>query len=119
MDEVFKTADKMDSVAFSAFLAEDVKFRFSNNDVWTGRQSVVDGLNYLFSKIDGLRHEIKGVYKAGESYAIESIANYTMKDGKVISLPAVSVLKYMGELIGDYRIYMDISPVKTYGERKS
>jgi hypothetical protein len=37
-----------------------------------------------------------------------------MKDGKIISLPVVSVLKYRGNLIEDYRIYMDISPVMTY-----
>ena len=113
--KVFKIADGMDAVAFSELLTTDVKFRFSNNDVWTGREAVVSGLNYLFSKINGLKHDIKGIYVQGEGYAVEAIANYTMKDGKNISLPVVSVLKYRGNGIEDYRIYMDISPVMTYG----
>ena len=113
--KVFKIADGMDAVAFSELLTTDVKFRFSNNDVWTGREAVVSGLNYLFSKINGLKHDIKGIYVQGEGYAVEAIANYAMKDGKNISLPVVSVLKYRGNGIEDYRIYMDISPVMTYG----
>lgn len=113
--EVFETADKMDAVAFSLFLTEDVKFRFSNSDVWTGREAVITGLNYLFSKINGLKHDIKAIYAKDEGYAVEAIANYTMKDGKNISLPVVSILKYRGDMIEDYRIYMDISPVMTYG----
>ncbi len=117
IEEVFKTADSMNSVAFSELLTKEVKFRFSNGDLWTGRKSVVDGLNYLFSKIVSLRHDIKGVYKDGDSFAVEAIANYTMIDGKIISLPVVSVLKYNGNLIDDYRIYMDITPVMTYGTK--
>ena len=115
VEEVFRAADKMNAVAFSEFMTADVKFRFSNNDLWTGRDAVVSGLNYLFSKINGLRHDIKGVYVQGNGYAVEAVANYTMKDGKVISLPVVSVLKYRENMIEDYRIYMDISPVMTYG----
>ncbi len=115
VEEVFKVADRMNATTFSELLTTDVKFRFSNNDLWTGREAVVNGLNYLFSRINGLRHDVVGIYSKGEGYAVEAIANYTMKDGKIISLPAVSVLKYKGDMIEDYRIYMDISPVMTYG----
>ena len=112
--KVFKIADEMNAVAFSNQLTDDVEFRFSNNDVWRGKEAVIKGLNYLFSKISGLRHDIKGIYSSGDSYAVEATANYTMKDGKVISLPVVSVLRYSKGLINVYRIYMDISPVLTY-----
>ncbi|MEM0134345.1 MAG: nuclear transport factor 2 family protein [Thermoplasmatales archaeon] len=114
VSEVMKVADEMNAIAFSKLLTEDVKFRFSNGDLSTGRDSVVEGLNYLFSKIRGLRHDIIGIYESKEGYAVEAVANYTMKDEKVISLPVVSVMKYRGDLIEDYRIYMDISPVMSY-----
>ncbi len=115
VENVFKVADQMNAAAFSELLTTDVKFRFSNEDPVTGMEAVVSGLNDLFSKINGLRHEIKGVYVQGEGYAVEATASYTMKDGKKISLPVVSILKYRGDMIEDYRIYMDISPVMTYG----
>ncbi len=118
VEKVFKIADQMNAVAFSELLSTDAKFKFSNGDLTTGREPVVTNLNYLFSKIDGLKHDIKGIYTRDEEYAVEAIANYTMKDGKIISLPAVSVLKYRGNMIEDHRIYMDISPVMTYGNPK-
>ena len=114
LSKVFKVADGMNAIAFSELLTTDVKFRFSNNDLGIGKNAVVSGLNFLFSKINGLRHDLKGTYVDEQGYAVEAIANYTMKDGKIISLPVVSVLKYRGNLIEDYRIYMDISPVMTY-----
>ncbi len=114
LNEVFKVADTMDAIAFSKLLTKDVRFRFSNNDVWTGRGAVISGLNYLFSRIIGLKHNITGVYSNNEGYAVEALAKYTMKDAKAITLPVVSVLKYEGNLIKDYRIYMDISPVMNY-----
>jgi ketosteroid isomerase-like protein len=112
--KVFKIADEMNATSFSNLLTDDVEFRFSNNDVWRGKEPVVTGLNYLFSKINGLRHDITGIYSNGKSYAVEATANYTMKDGKIIALPAVSVIRYRKDLIDVYRIYMDISPVLTY-----
>jgi ketosteroid isomerase-like protein len=115
IEEVFKVADRMDAVAFSELLTADVTFRFANSDLWKGREAVVDGLNYLFSKISGLKHDLKGIYVKGNGYAVEAVANYRMKDGNLISLPVVSVLKYKGNLIEDYRIYIDISPVMNYG----
>ena len=114
LSKVFKIADGMNAIAFSELLTTDVKFRFSNNDLGIGKNAVVSGLNFLFSKINGLKHDLKGTYADGQGYAVEAIANYTMKVGKIISLPVVSVLKYRGDLIEDYRIYMDISPVMTY-----
>jgi ketosteroid isomerase-like protein len=117
VEGVLKVADQMNAVAFSELLTTDVKFRFANNDLWTGRDAVVSGLDYLFSKITALKHDLKGIYVKGRGYAVEAIANYKMKDGKLISLPVVSVMKYRGNLIEDYRIYMDISPVMTYDSK--
>lgn len=107
----------MDAPAFAGLLTTDAKFKFSNGDLTTGREAVVVNLNYLFSKIAGLRHEVTGIYVRRDAFAVETTVNYTMKDGKVIPLPAVSVMKFRGDLIEDYRIYMDISPVMTYGSK--
>ena len=112
--EVMKVADRMDAVSFSDLMTEDVKFRFSNGNLSTGRAAVVTGLNHLFSKITALKHDVTGIYENKDGYAVEAVANYMMKDGKVISLPVVSVMKYRRDKIYDYRIYMDISPVMTY-----
>lgn len=112
--EVLKIADRMDAVSFSDLMIDGVKFRFSNGNVTNGKAAVVSGLNYLFSKTTALRHDVTGIYENNEGYAVEAVANYTMKDGKVISLPVVSVMKYTGDKIYDYRIYMDVSPVMTY-----
>ncbi|MGC8561804.1 MAG: nuclear transport factor 2 family protein [Thermoplasmata archaeon] len=114
VSEVLKVADQMNAVSFSDLMTDDVKFMFSNGNLSTGRDAVVTGLNYLFSKISALRHDVTGIFENKEGYAVEAVANYTMKDGNVISLPVVSVMKYRGSKIYDYRIYMDISPIMTY-----
>jgi limonene-1,2-epoxide hydrolase len=36
--------------------------------------------------------------------------HYTMRDGAVVSLPATSILRWRGDRVHEWRIYMDVGP---------
>jgi len=66
--------------------------------------------------IAGLTHEVTGVWSGRwEGAAVKSIGavvTYTRKDGTVTRpLPVTSTLRMRGDLIKDYRIFMDVSPL--------
>ena len=73
----------------------------------------------FFSTIKGLRHEVVGVregeWAQGAIYSVETEVTYTRTDDEVVSLPATSTMRMCGDLIQDWRIFADISPV--YEER--
>ena len=47
----------------------------------------------------------------GAATIVESTVTYTRKDGSTISLPVVTIYRGEGELIDDYRIFMDVAPL--------
>ena len=47
----------------------------------------------------------------GPATIVEAVVTYTRKDGSTISLPVVTIYRTAGELIDDYRIFMDVAPL--------
>ena len=116
---VFETIDEMKADEYASFFAEDASFRFGNAEPIVGRQTIRDAMVVFFSTIKGLRHEVVGVWEGewaqGDVYSVETEVTYTRTDDAVVSLPATSTMRMCGDLIQDWRIFADVSPV--YEER--
>jgi len=56
-----------------------------------------------------LRHHIQGVWKQSNIMICEGEVTYTRLNGSDLTLPFVDIIRMKGDLIADYRIYMDIS----------
>ena len=114
--DLFATIDRMDAAGFAKVFAEDATFRFGNSEPVLGRQDLEQAVAGFFSVIDGLTHQIIGVWtvlgKGGDVTSVESDVTYTRKDGGVVGpLPAMTTIRLQGDEIQDYRIFMDVSPV--------
>jgi ketosteroid isomerase-like protein len=114
--DLFATIDRMDSTGFAKAFAEDATFRFGNLEPAVGRQELEQAVAGFFSTVDGLTHEITGVWtgrwEGGDVTSVESGVTYTRKDGGVVGpLPATTTIRLHGDEIQDYRIFMDIGPV--------
>jgi len=111
VDRLFKSIDQMDADEFSSFLTEDGVFTFGNAEPVRGRQAVRDAVAGFFSSIAGLHHHDATTWDADEVVVTEGRSTYTRHDGGVVEVPFVNVYRMEGDLIRDYRIYIDISPV--------
>src|SRR5207249_11722561 len=67
---------------------------------------------------EGSRYDPSGGRSSSASFtgaavqSIEAVVTYTRKDGTVTRpLPVTSTLRMRGDLIKDYRIFMDVSPL--------
>ncbi len=116
---MFATVDRMDPDDVANCFTEDGSFRFGNAEPVVGRSAIREGLGVFFSTIDGLRHDIKGIlsgkWEQGEVYSVEAEVAYTRKDGSEVKLPVMSVLRMKGDLVEDWRVFVDISPVYAEG----
>ncbi|MEA2564875.1 MAG: hypothetical protein QOD49_52, partial [Actinomycetota bacterium] len=60
------------------------------------------------------RHEIHDIWHAAEDADVliaRMTVHYTRLDGSSIGLPCCNIFRMRGDLIADYRVYMDINPV--------
>jgi len=108
---LFADIDSMDPDAFAKYLADDVSFRFGNSDAVVGRENVRDTWAGFCEGIDGVSHEIVEQWEQGAATIVEATVTYTRKDASTISLPVVTIYRGQGELIEDYRIFMDVAPL--------
>jgi ketosteroid isomerase-like protein len=109
--EVFADVDRMDAKAFASHLAEDCLLRFGNAEELVGRDAIEESIAGFFTTINGISHQIVDQWDVDDTTIIRLEATYTRKDDSQVTLPAVAVWRRGGDLIDDYRIYVDLTPV--------
>jgi ketosteroid isomerase-like protein len=108
---IFADIDAFAPDKFVAHLTPDAKFRFANADPVTGREAVKEAVAGFFSSIDGLTHHILNVYESGETVIAQIDVEYRRKDGKSVTVPNADILVFDGDLVRDWQIYIDVTPV--------
>jgi len=109
--DVYKTIDTMSGTRFAEFLTSDGTFVFGNADPVSGREAVAAYVDHFFSVIAGIRHDVQDVWVAGDCVISRFKVTYTRKQGDQMTFPGVNVWRMHGDLIADYRIYLDNTPL--------
>lgn len=109
--DLFADIDSMQPDAFARHLAADVSFRFGNADPVHGRDAVRDVWAGFCETVDGVRHTIVEQFESGDAVIAESDVTYTRKDGALVTVPVVTIYRGAGELIEDYRVFIDLAPL--------
>jgi hypothetical protein len=114
--DLFDAVDALDARAFAERFTEDGTFRFGNAPAVAGRQRIEESVAAFFSAIGGLKHNIVGVWsgawESGAVTSVETTVTYRRKDATVTdAIPVTSTLRMRGDLIADFRVFADISPV--------
>ena len=110
-DGLFAAIDANDAAAFVAYLTDNAVFRFGSAPPVSGRAAIEGAVGGFFDTIDGCSHRVTNVFGNGSTQLCEGDVTYRRHDGSEITLPFADVFEYDGELIAQYKIYMDISPL--------
>jgi ketosteroid isomerase-like protein len=108
---IFADIDAFDPDKFVAHLTDDVIFRFANADPAVGKAAVREAVAGFFSSIDGLTHHILNVFDAGDVSIAQIDVEYVRKDGKHVTVPNADILVFDGDLVSNWQIYIDVTPV--------
>jgi ketosteroid isomerase-like protein len=108
---LFAAIDSNDATAFVGFLTDDAVFRFGSAPAVQGRAAIHNAVAGFFSSIAGCAHAVNTSIRDGETLVCEGEVTYRRHNGSEITLPFADVLEYDGDLIANYKIYMDISPL--------
>ena len=111
VNNLFAATDLMDADGFVSFLSEDANFRFGNAPIVSGKENIRNTVSAFFSNLQGLRHNILGIWRQGDTVICEGEVTYTRRNESKITLPFADIFRMKGKLIADYRIFMDISPL--------
>lgn len=109
--KLFASIDAMDTEGFLGFIRDDATFRFGSSPAVTGHAEIRAAVEGFFASFAALRHDLHQVIADGDAVACEGEVTYTRHDGGTITLPFANIFKVDGELILQYRVYIDIAPL--------
>jgi phage head maturation protease len=76
-----------------------------------GRDAIEQAIAGFFSTIKGLSHHIVEQWDVDDTTIVQTEATYTRLDDRRVTVPAITVYRRGGDLIDEYRIFVDLSPV--------
>ena len=112
--DVFATMDAGDVDAMVAHMTDDVSTQFGNQPEVCGKNAFRALFKQVGQAIKGLRHEVLDLWHTVEDFDIWVVrlnVTYQLPDGSTVTLPCCNVFRMRGDLICEYRVYMDIGPV--------
>ena len=111
---MFAAGDRGDVDGLLGFLTDDVVLVFGNAEPVKGKDAIKAQAGDFTSSLKGVRHEIHDIWQAAEDADVvisRMTVHYTRLDDSVVRVPCVNILRLSGDLVADYRIYIDVSPV--------
>lgn len=111
LDGLFDAIDAKDTDAFLAYLTGDGVFQYGSAPAARGRDEVRAAVDGFFASIEGLKHELTNVFPGDGATACEGRVTYRRLDGSEITLPFCNVFVFDGDLVAEYRVYIDIAPL--------
>lgn len=111
LEGLFAAIDAKDTEAFLGYLTANGVFKYGSAAPARGREQVRAAVDGFFASIDGLRHELTNVFPGDGAIACEGQVTYRRLDGSEVTLPFCNVFILDGDLVTEYRVYIDSSPL--------
>ncbi|MBK8981145.1 MAG: nuclear transport factor 2 family protein [Ignavibacteria bacterium] len=111
IQRVMDSIDKMDAKTFSEFITEDGVFKYANNEPVKGRENIKNYVDGFFKMIRSGKHNIINLWDNGDSIVWQGEVTYTRHDEKEMTFPFVNVFYMKGDMITDYLIHIDNTPL--------
>lgn len=106
--------DDVDHMRMDEWVArhtDDIVVTFGNNPPARGKEQIAENIGYLWSTIDGLKHNFVNTFEVDGTTILELKVDYTRKDGDLVTVPCTTIIHRTGELVDSMRIYIDLAPV--------
>jgi ketosteroid isomerase-like protein len=111
IDDLFRAIDAKDVDGLLAHLAPEATQRFGNQETLHGHEQIRAANEGFFGAIDSLRHEVTGFWEWDDTIVVRLDASYTRLDGLTVTVPAASILRVPDDLIVEYQVFADMTPV--------
>lgn len=111
LSQILETVDAKDAQAFSSYLTDDAVFRYGSQDSVKGREAVRDYVGGFFGTIAASEHRVIETWDGDGSLVCRGEVTYTKLDGARVSVPFTNVFKLEGDLIREYLVYVDPTPL--------
>jgi hypothetical protein len=107
----YEVVDAMDLEAFKAMHGKNARVVFANFPAAEGPDQIAGAIGHFWSTIRSMKHRFINRWDLPQETILEAAVSYTRKDGQVVTIPCVSILRPDGEQVGELRVFIDVAPI--------
>ena len=111
LTRLFATVDSKNATDFAEYFTEQGRFVYGSSEPVEGKQAICAYVEGFFGSLESIKHTIFDAWVIADKIFVELEVTYGLKDGRWFTLPAFDLFKMEGELIKDYLIYVDPTPM--------
>ncbi|MEO3861980.1 nuclear transport factor 2 family protein [Acrocarpospora sp. B8E8] len=105
-------AGDADPAHLLGFFDGETVFQMADDSPVTGRAAIERWMGEYLQGISGVSHELLETWERDDSIVTLVEVTYTGQSGGRVRLPAMTLMRFSGEYLAEYRIFMDPSPVR-------
>jgi limonene-1,2-epoxide hydrolase len=110
--DLFAAVDARDPQRVGGYVTDTVKFRFGSSEAVSGKDALIAASREFSAAIADVHHEITRLWEPEPGTVVTELqVTYRRHDGAELTLPCCNIFRILGDLVDDYRIYMDVTPV--------
>jgi ketosteroid isomerase-like protein len=109
--DLLGAVDSKDVDGLLSYLKPEATQTFGNQEPLRGHDAIRAANVAFFETIESIQHQIIGLWESDGTVIVRIIATYGRRDGKSVTLPAVTIFRESDGLIDEYQVYFDVAPV--------
>lgn len=107
----FAAVEANDVDTYVSFFTDDAVYQAANFPPVVGPEGIRQFAVPVMETFSSVTHEIKAMWEPERDVVVAEVElTYNRKDGKVVKLPCLDVVRLEGDKIKSLQAYLDISP---------
>ena len=110
LDELFGAVDRRDLDAYLACFTEDAEYKAANIPAVYGHEAIREFGAKMIPIFEKVTHNIKTSWQQDDTIVCELDLGYHRKDGKVVTVPCLDIIRLKDGKVKSLRAYLDATP---------
>lgn len=109
---IYESLDRREAEPFADRFGPQGRFRLANDPAALGPAAIARTLHDFFGLLEGIHHELHGLWSIPEGWVVEALVDYRVRGGEQVFVASATILRCTGEhMLDDVRVFADLAPV--------
>jgi ketosteroid isomerase-like protein len=96
---------------YVSYFTDDAVYKVGNAEAVVGPECIRRLAASVIHLIEKVSHDVKNIWELGDTLICEMELRYLRKDGKTVTVPNLTIVRFEGERVRSYQAFLDASSV--------
>ncbi len=99
------------SEEYVSYFTDDAVYKVGNAAAVVGPESIRRLADSVILLIEKVSHDVRNIWELGDTLICEMELRYLRKDGKTVTVPNLTIVRFEGDRVRSYQAFLDASSV--------